>query len=104
MSTNKAKSNHHFRQCFHDGVVGRPPQILGFFGSNYSLQVGKLHNLPPKQCQSDLLEYVEDSIVEDNVIILHLLQIADKLVHLLFTNLQTVVQFLIHYLSQLKLL
>lgn len=103
-SDRKRQSDHHFGERAHDEFVGVPAQVMTGFAAENPLQVGHLHDFAAEQSLSHLPQYFQDGLVENHVVVLHLVQVVHKLVDLLLADLQTVVELLVHDLAELELL
>lgn len=65
---------------------------------NYALEVWGFHDFATQQHQSHLLENLQYSFIEDNMVLLYLCEIAYEIVDLLFAQLQPMHQLFVHQL------
>ncbi len=68
------------------------------------MKVRDLHDFANQQRAPHFLQDLQDGFVEDHMVVLYLAQVGNEFVYLLFAYLQTMVQLLIHHLTQLELL
>ena len=84
-------SDHHFCQGFDNHLVGIASKIFLFLAFDYILQIRELHNFSPEQGLPDLSEDIQNGIIENDVIIFDLEEVADKFIDLLFAYFQPMV-------------
>jgi hypothetical protein len=102
--TRKVQSDHHFSERLEDEFIGVSPEVVLVLISHDAFEVTNLHHLALEESLAYFRQDAKHGFVEYDMVILDFLQVGHELVHLLLTDLQTVVQLLVHYLPQLELL
>ena len=85
------RSYHHLSKCFYYKFIWIASQIFGFLVFQNILQVRHFHNFSSQQRNSDFLQYLKYGLIKYNMIVLNFKQVFNKLIHLFFANLKSMI-------------